>query len=779
MRTAMSAALAVLVTWTVAAAPLAAQQAGLDEQIDEAIKRCVEHIWSTQQANGMFSANEPNRWPDAYRYPGDREVMAMVALAYAGEDPAKNPKMKQSLKTLLELELEKTYCLGFRLVTLAELYRRADDRHFKSSLRQVMRRDVAKLVDIQHDHGGWFYNKTDRIAAWDFSNTQIAVLGLYEAARCGVEVPPQAFQRVLELYLKKQRADSGWNYGRPGNWETQASYGSMTAAAVASVFITRDALNPGQGCPCRGGRSAGRRSADVEKAIRSGLKWLGEHFTVRSNPGRGGSFTPYWLYAAERVGIYSGLKYFGTHRWYAEGAATILARQRGDGSWGSFSDTSFTLLFLIKGRGPILVNKLMHSGHWDLHPYDAANLAEFVGKIKEQQINWQVVHLDIPVEELHDAPILYITAEEPIEFSDEHKQKLRAFTDTGGTILFEASCGNRAATKWCEQLCQELWPEWELRAIAKEHPLWTADLRVADRRLPRLRGLDDGVRTFVFYSPRDISCRWHTMATAKNAVLFNMGNNLYAYATDRAKLRGRLAGREVGTGRKYADQRPAYAGAERQLTVARLQHGGLWHAMDHYSPWAAMAEDLKQRTGLQVTLRDSIPAAEDIPAEVGMVHLAGRGRPTLNDEAVKRLKNYLAGGGFLFAEATIGDALFDAGFRELAGAAGLKFRSLGADHAVISGQIGGGTTGYAIDHVGYTFALRPQRIGRPLPMLLGIYLPQGDTPGGRLVGVYSPFDIMYSQTGYKAFNSRGYEPDDARALATNIALLAAGRKRAP
>jgi len=754
----------------ISAGPLAAQGSSVDEQIDAAIQRGVAQIWSTQRPNGMFSDNEPNKWADTYKYPGDTEVMAMLALAYAGEDPEKNPKMRRSLKTLLELKMEKTYTLGFRLVTLAELYRRADDKNLKAGLRQAMQRDVAVLLDIQHEHGGWYYDKIADTAEWDFSNTQIAVLGLYEAARCGVEVPPLAFQRALALYLQRQLADGGWNYGRPGLSKSKPSYGSMTAAAVASLFICREVLNPGQGCPCRGERSAGRRDSNVDKAIRTGTQWLGERFVVNSNPVKGRAWFYYWFYAAERVGIYTGLKYFGAHNWYREGAGAILRRQRPDGSWGSFSDTSFALLFLVKGRGPILVNKLMYDGSWDLHPNDAAHLAQFVGKIKEQQINWQVIHLDIPVEEMHDAPILYITAEEAVEFSDEHKQKLREYTDTGGTLFVEASCGNRAAATWWEKLCQELWPEWELKVITKEHPLWGADLKVGPR-VPVLRGLDDGVRTFLFYSPRDVSCKWHAQSVARDVALFNMGNNLYAYATDRGKLRGRLSEREVGTGRKYAGQTPAYSGTERQLTVARLQHGGLWHATQHYRPWTLLGEDLKAGTGLEIAERDPIPAGQDIPREVGLAYLSGRGRPTMSDEAVKRLKTYLAGGGFLFAEAAIGDPHFDEGFRELAAAAGLKLKTLGADDPVIGGSIPGGATGYAAPSVGYTFALRPQRIGRPLPLLYGITLAGSD----RLVGIYSPYDIMYSQTGCKAFGSRGYEADDARALATNIALFAAGR----
>ena len=765
------AALALVMT-CLAAGPLRAQS-DLDAQIDAAIERGIKHIWSTQQDTGMFCGVEPNKWSDDYRYPGDREVMAMVALAYAGEDPAKNPAMQKSMKTLIELDLAKTYCLGFRVVALVEIYRRAD-ADLKSTLRHAIRRDIATLFDIQHAHGGFYYHKTTSANSWDFSNTQIALLAFREAVLAGVEVNPAVFTRARALYLEKVREDGGWNYGRPGAWANVPSYGSMTAAAAASLFTIRDSLNPGQGCPCQGGRSAGRRDRLVAKAIDGGVKWLADRFTAAGNPGRTGGSTRnfYWLYAAERVGMHTGLKYFGTHNWYAEGAKLILAGQRRDGSFGRFSDTSFALLFLIKGRGPILMNKLMYDGPWDLHPYDAANLAAYVGDIKEQRINWQVIHLDIPVADMHDAPILYITTEQAIEFSDEHKKKLRDFTDTGGTILFEASCTNREADHWVRTLCEEVWPEWELKAVAKEHPLWAADLMIP-KRVPYLRGMDDGLRTFIFFSPRDISCKWHTRSVARNEALFKIGNNLYAYATDRGKLRTRLAARDVGTGKKYADQAPSWRAGDAALAVARLTHGGRWHLNRRYHPWAVLGKALKESVGIDLAEKEPIAAGQDIPPDVDLVYLAGRDKVDLSDDALSRLKAYLSAGGFLFAEATLGDVPFDRSFRAMASAAGMTFRQLKATGPLLSGAVGGDAAGYAVKDVDVTFALRPQRVGKPEPLLYGIYL--GDT----LVGVYSPFDILFAQTGCKAFDSRGYAAADARALATNLALMVAARKLPP
>ena len=70
-------------------------------------------------------------------------------------------------------------------------------------------------------------------------------------------------------------------------------------------------------------------------------------------------------------------------------------------------------------------------------------------------------------------------------------------------------------------------------------------------------------------------------------------------------------------------------------------------------------------------------------------------------------------------------------------------------------------------------------IGAKLPLKRWIHL-AGTFDGtamrlymdGKLVGVFSPFDLLFSQTGCKAYGNLGYEPDDARAVATNILLLA-------
>ena len=757
----------------VVAAPALAQRAAANadtpvtaEQVDQAVERGVANLWSLQLPDGS--------WPkfsygDFGEYVGGNDAMSMLALIYAGE-PMSKPEMKRGVAHLVDIKMIQTYCIAFRTIGLAELYRHKDvDQSLKTVLRAAMKRDVDLLLAMRCTNGAWDYKKGVGENDWDFSNTQVAVLAIQQAVSCGVEIKPDALAKTLDLYLHKQRPDNGWNYGRR-SYDSESSNGSMTAAAVASLIAIRDITDPGAGCPCANGRSTARRDPVADSAIVKGVKWLSDNFSGSANPGKvGGGDVPYWLYAAERAAMATGQKYFGTHNWYTEGAAVILKKQLPDGSWKfeadtALSDTCFCVLFLVKGRGPLLMNKLMYDGAWDRHPYDLARLVEVASQAKEQRINWQAINLAVPVAEMFDAPILFISAEEAIVFSADDKKKLRDYTDAGGTIFFETSCANPAAAAWWKKTCAEIWPEWELKPVDKTHALWSADVDLKGRT-PPLFAASDGLRTFLFHSAVDISCQWSTMAVTKNRVLFELPTNMYAYATDRGKLRAKLAGREEGTGVKYAGQTLA-KGLKDTLTVARVKHAGDWNVGLNYHAWPILGADLQTKTGVTLKELDPLAPGDAIPAETTLLYVSGLAGCDLGTQGAKWLKDYLAGGGFLFAEAVLGDARFDAQFKTALATTGLKLQPLPADSPLLTGKFAAGATGYAIAKVGFTFSLQTERVGKNVPELLGIY------DGEKLVGVYSPFDLMFAQTGCKAFGNRGYAAADARALATNIALYA-------
>lgn len=746
-----------------------------DHAIDAAIAKAIEWLWTQQEPSGLWpfktapDAKGQVRSITGSRWPPGEHAMVMMALEYA-DTPVDDKRFQKGLKVLLELDIEKNYIISCRVVTLAHLYHRsAKEKH--PGLRAALKRDVDQLVANQGKIGGWRYGgPPSPPRAIDFSNTQLVILALSEAAKCGIEVPQEAMFRAHQRIVEDQKADGGWNYGCyggadvPNRGPSEPSYGNMTAACVASLYLTEEFLTGGLGCPCRGGRS-GRGKDIVGDTLEKGMAWLNKEFSATTSPK--GYHYYYWIYQAERVGIATGFRYFGTHDWYREICAHVLPTQGADGRFGrNVVDTSFVILFLVKGRAPILYSKLQHDGQWNLHRYDLKNLTTYFGRAKEQAIGWQVLQSTTPIELWYDAPVLFVTAEEAFEVADELKQKLRQYTDGGGTILLEASCGNAGAKAFWAKLAKDVWPEWELKRVDNKHPLWAADVEMRGRK-PNLLHMDDGVRSILFYSPTDVSCIWHLSAVAKNRPHFDLGINLAAYAGDKAPLRARLAGPMVRPGAGLPGQTIA-AGAGKALKVARLKHGGDYYTGRNYGGLQRLADHLKARAGLAVEVADDVDAGGDAPlAPYGPLWLSGRQGVTLSDPAKARVKAYLAAGGFLVAESVMGDARFTEALTTLAGELGLAAKPLPVSDPLLTGGLGGGAAGYNVSaDVKFSRALKVLRIGKDSAALTGLYL------GDRLVGVHSPYDLLYSLTGCPAYDRLGYEPDHAMAVAANVVLWA-------
>jgi hypothetical protein len=727
-----------------------------------------------QKDNGLFAAKPELTWTPAGKpIRGAEDCWVMAGLAYT-ELPMTGDAMKKGVEAILTLDLDMTYAVAPRLIALCHLYPRLD-RERKQRAKDVILRDLAWLTKAQGAEGQWDYASLDGKSTkhWDFSNTQMAILAYSEAIAAGFEIPNDIFLKAQNLHLQFQCPDGGWPYGDRGGFQASGnardSYGSMTAACVASLYIIRDYLYRDLGCPCSGGRSRLRPST-LDAAINRGVAWLGQKYTVNDNPGAAqGRWTLYWLYSCERVGMAAGIKYFGTHNWYAEGAEKLVRAQQADGSWllggEGLADTVYGLCFLVKGRAPLLYNKLQFDGQWDNHPRDLANLVRYLVHQKEQPLRWQVINLSAPVEEWTDAPILYISAETVPELTAEHKKKLRQFTDSGGTILFEASCGATAVRTWWVALCKEVWPEWELKRLDKNHPVLGADQKIA-KPIPSIEEMHDGVRSIVFYAPSDLSCAWATFATGNRRELFDFAGNLYFYATDRAPLRARLAGRHaVDTTSRNATLR---AGQRTSLAVARVMHGGDHYVGRNYRALATLSATLQSSCRVAITEAGEKKPGELKPAEAPVAWLTGRQGVTLTEEELAALTGYLDGGGFLFVEAALGDSRFNAAFVPLAKRMGLRLLPILANDGLITGQMTG-AAGYAVQAVKFKTTLMAERIGKPQPELYGLYRED------RLVGLYSPLDLSYAATGCDAWGNRGYTEEDATAILTNIFLLISGR----
>ncbi len=277
-----------------------------------------------------------------------------------------------------------------------------------------------------------------------------------------------------------------------------------------------------------------------------GIDWLTKNFRVDENVPMGKQWRFYFLDALAHVGQFSGERTIGTHDWYREGAEALVRDQSKDtGEWrGSFVEgdptlaTSFALMFLGRGRAPVLIQKAKHgpAGDWENDPDDVRNLIGTVARDWKRPLNWQIVDLDsATVDDLLLAPILFLNGHKSPELTDRGRKALLAYVERGGFIFAEACCGKREFDQGFRALIKEIFPAPEsvLHPLAGDHPIWTARHNLKPDDLG-LWGLQTAGKTVLVYSPVDLSCGWNTRDRypdeARTVRAIRVGGNVVNYA---------------------------------------------------------------------------------------------------------------------------------------------------------------------------------------------------------------------------------------------------------
>lgn len=716
------------------------------EQVLRAIDAGRRFLLSSQHADGS--------WPDVRPYIGGTTAIATLALLNTGVPPS-DPAMQSALRVVQAIPLERTYVVSLKAQALSL----ADPKAYQAEIKAA----ANWLIRAQRQGGLWGYLLEGNQV--DFSNSQFALLGLHEAANAGAEVPNSVWRRAEGAYRQSQRQDGGFVYTPSG----RAPTGSMTAAAVASLYITGNSLavhvpepTSKPNGPCCGHYS-------IYRPISRGLLWLDRNFSVKANPvvfggktGNGG-WKYYYLYGLERVGMLSGLQYIGTHDWYREGAAEIVAKQSNNGAWRDtnlISDTAFALLFLAKGHRPVLFQKLRWSNdhRWSIARNDLAHLCGFLGsRIGGKPVSWNVVELRTEVRDLLAAPILYISGQEFPELKPAEIECLRKYVDMGGTILVESTCSRAATREGFIAFTRQAFSDQEPQRLPPDHPVFSAMYKLSGDTI-ELEGLDVGCRTSVFFSPTDLACQWENGDYKKrNRIAFELGANIAVYATALEPLRDKLAPPPLFLPETASRPTEVPRGA---LYLAVLKHGADWRPF----PRAIenLTEFLNRNLGVDVVpAYESVAATDPRLAGHPIVYMTGARPFALADEEIAALRQHLVRGGMLLGDACCGQRLFDASFRELVGKLfpDAAFDRLPPDHPILTGS-----PGFSLKEVTYLPTLQAERPDLKEPWLEGI------TIEGRTAVVYSPFGLGCGLADSGCFGCLGLAPDDARKLTANIVL---------
>ena len=801
-----TAILAVHLGGTASAAPVGGVEEQLVAKVNRAIDRGVQYLRQTHQANSQWEGFWLNALGDMN---GGVTALATLALLNCGV-PADDRDVRESLEYLRTLQNKRTYVVGLTTMVFAEARQPQD-------LPRIQRNVDWLIANAYREQGkilGWSYPFDKNTSRPDGSNTQYALLGLYAGKTAGAKISDKVWKEVLELYRNSQikdGADGGYWYYIEGF--RRPSF-TMTVAGVSGLLIagmgldqSEQGLDPVTGIAARCGQYTS------QDATTRGMNWIGKHFSFESALESKSVY--YNVYGIERVGRLSGLRFIGRVDWYREGCEWLVREQNENGSWAqargfqidsvNVISTSFALLFLSKGRTPILISKLAHGDFmmrngvlletsapkgiidWNRKHNDARNLTEFASRelFNGLPLSWQVYDprrrayekpqdiLD-EVGVLVQSPILYLNGHHPPRLSGQQQEIVKKYLEEGGFVLAEACCGAEEFSTGFRELLRKLFPNSELKPMTPDHPIWRAYFAVPPTEFPQLECLELGCRTVVVLSPVPLAGFWDEakyMPRGKGAVknrgeqAFRLAGNIIAYATGMEPPKQRLTFTRIVDDR-LVDRSPPQGFVQ----PAQLQIPG--EPPPAPAAMRNLMAHLRDAARIDVVLKtEAIPASDPELFKYKFVYMHGRKRFQFSETEIENLKANLQSGGLLLADACCGKPEFDQAFRTLMAAMfpDRKLEPIPLDDDLYSGKLGGA----AIRTV-----KRREKAGgdgadsgfRDLPPAL-----EGIKLDGRWVVIYSKYDLGCALEGHKATDCLGHTRESALTLATAAVLYALKR----
>jgi hypothetical protein len=727
------------------------------EEVERAIREGVRYLKGAQREDGSWSDVENEAKT------GTTSLVAL-ALLNSGEK-ADSPVIRKALEYLRGFgpnDLHSTYSISLQTMVFAAAEPERDQLRIANNVSWLERAQI-KTGDPVYWPGSWTYSDSKHGRPGDNSNSQYALLGLHAASEAGVPVKQAVWDLARTYWERSQKLDGSWAYTPDSANQTA----SMTCAGISSLIISGLRRFQGQEF-LEGDAIQNCGKGGFNKNLHGGINWLATHFQVGQNFGAGQQWKYYYLYGLERAGRLAGVRFFGQNDWYRQGAEELVHEQNKlSGFWsGALVEservlaTSFALLFLAKGRAPVLVNKLSHPpvDDWNNDVDDVRNIVNIVSRDWKNLLTWQVVNPDIAsVPELLQAPIVFFNGHHAPQFGPGARLNLREFVEQGGFIFAEACCGSNEFDVGFRAFIKELFPEEEyrLRPLADDHPVWRAHHLLAANIHP-LFGIEHGCRTVVIYSPKDLSCFWNQSekSPANPAVLkaIKVGQNVIDYATGREMPADKLTMREVHDFKAESHKRNA-------LRIAKLKHAGDWNIAPQAIP--NLMDALRKppfRFDVVITQKDLFPRDPNL-IYYPLIYVHGRAALAFDKGDMEALRRHLEpGGGTLFADAACGSAAFDASFRRFVA-------ELLPDHPLVAipqnDPIYTDQVGVDLKDVQYT---KGAGGGRDFPQLEGVKLNE------HWAIIYSKYDIGCALERHTGIECKGYTYESALKIAGNIVI---------
>jgi hypothetical protein len=713
-----------------------------DEEIEAAIDRMKAYFYAHQdEATGGWPRESIERTEQR----GGETALITLAMLTAGES-GQHPKLLRAINYLRQVRMTGTYAVSLRAQVWASL---------PATYNAQLAADAKWLLNAADEQGRFSYVQKSH-GVTNNSTTHYGLLGLWAAARRGIEIPQSYWDRTEKYWLGVQQHDGGWGYGlRVGGDEQMPTYGSMTAAGLNALLVAQQMNH----------RSRMQPIETLDASIRAGEAWLDERFDGTINPSHNGQ-TYYYLHAIERVAAANGWRYINDQDWYRQGARHILERQvRGELSpdvgsiEGNPIDTAYALLFLSRARVPVWAAKLQIPGQqWNRRPNDLHYLTRWLSDVREMELNWQVISADRPAEQWLATPVVYLSTNQPLTLTDVQKANLKRYLDLGGTLLAVPEEGGGPVSASIRNLAAELYPQWPMEQLGDDHPVYNALFKLNHGGNQKMYAVSNGARDLIYLAHTDWSFAFQSEVDPGQHNAWRVAANIWTIASDRGLLRGRLEPRFV-----IAEDRQQ----TRSVDVLRVLAKSQKFAVEPLA-WEQLSNEMLNRTGVQVRVRQG-DVADLSQSGVALAHLSGSEVVGLSEAELQAIDAFMVSGGTMLIETVGGRGGFaEAIEKQLAAHYKRGAVPMLGDEPIISGE--GLKDGFDNMRVTYRrYAVSAMSLS-PRPRLAAFYV------NGRPAAIISGEDLTLGMMHVARWGVIGYQPRSATQLMTNL-LLAADKAR--
>jgi hypothetical protein len=423
-------------------------------------------------------------------------------------------------------------------------------------------------------------------------------------------------------------------------------------------------------------------------------------------------------------------------------------------------------------RWDIRDGKRVQYRDWTTDPADLSTLLEWTNRqlgINYRSVESDFTHFSYDPREL---PAILLAGHNEFTIPDEVRPKLARYVADGGTILGDACCGSSNFTESFRNEMELIFPHPEgtrpLRKMLPEEPVFSSYNKLGDltykkadgstfREGPCLESIDFGCRSGVIFSPRDMTCGWdgHEHPQGTRVVIDQarqLGANLVTYILGTFQL-----GRFLSSTKVYYE---AAAPSRDDFVFAQLKHEGDWDP----DPSAVhnLLKYARDNSTLEVKFkRENVRLTDSQAATYPLLYMTGHREFSWSQEEVGWLQRYLKAGGILLADACCGRISFDVAFRREIGRvfSGQKLLRIPQDHPLYHCH-------YDIGRVDYTPRVREDFGPLHAPELEAL------TVDGRLVVVYSRFDLGNGWEQFPHAYSYGLKDEPALQIGTNVIVYA-------